>query len=204
MDTVSFSRMEDGTREDYLLLRRLEKPHVAGTAERLLRDLRQQEEESFEGYKITRLTHALQTATLAERDGADTDWIVAALLHDIGDSLAPLNHDRFAAEVLRPFVREEVTWAVEHHGAFQMVYYAHHYGWNPNERDKYRDSPFFQSCADFCARWDQAAFDPAYPTETLEHFAPLVREVFARKAYDPAVIRAGVVLGVPQGAKTAA
>jgi predicted HD phosphohydrolase len=197
MEQVSFSRMEHGTREDYLLLQRLEKPHLAGTAERLLRELARQDEETFEGYKITRLGHALQTATLAERDGADDDWIVAALLHDIGDGLAPQNHDRFAAEILRPFVREEVAWAVEHHGAFQMVYYAHHYGWNPDERDKYRDSPFFQSCADFCARWDQAAFDPDCPTETLAHFAPRVRAVFGRKAYDPAVVRAGVVLGVP-------
>ena len=204
MATVSFSRMEDGTREDYLLLQELEKAHLAGTAERVLREMARQAEENYEGYKIGRLDHALQTATMAERDGADIDWIVAALLHDIGDGLAPLNHDRFAAELMRPFVREEVTWSVEHHGAFQMVFYAHHYGWNPNERDKYRGSPYFQSCVDFCGRWDQAAFDPEYPTETLEHFAPLVREVFGRKAYDPAVIRTGVVLGVPQGAKQGA
>jgi predicted HD phosphohydrolase len=197
MEQVSFSRMEDGTREDYLLLQRLEKPHLAGTAERVLRELARQDEETFEGYKITRLGHALQTATLAERDGADADWIVAALLHDIGDGLAPQNHDRFAAEMLRPFVREEVTWVVEHHGAFQMVYYAQHYGWNRFERDKYRDSPYYQSCVKFCARWDQAAFDPDYPTATLDHFAPLVRAVFARTAYDPAVIRTGEVLGVP-------
>ena len=194
---VSFRRMQDGTREDYLLLQRLEKPHLAGTAERVLREMARQAEETFEGYKVTRLGHALQTASLAERDGADIDWVVAALLHDIGDGLAPQNHDRFAAEMLRPFVREEVTWTVEHHGAFQMYYYAHHYGWDQHERDKYRDSPFWQSCVDFCARWDQAAFDPDGPMQTLEHFAPLVHAVFARKAYDPAVVRAGVVLGLP-------
>jgi len=200
MEQVSFSRMEDGTREDYLLLQRLEKPHLAGAAERVLRELARQDEETFEGYKITRLGHALQTATMAERNGADADWVVAALLHDIGDGLAPQNHDRFAAELLRPFVREEVTWAVEHHGAFQMVYYAHHYGWDPLEREKYRDSPYYQGCLDFCARWDQAAFDPDYPIETLEHFAPLVRAVLGRKAYDPAVIRAGEVVGLPAAA----
>jgi predicted HD phosphohydrolase len=197
MDQVSFSRMEHGTREDYLLLQRLETPHLRGTAARVLRELARQDEETFEGYKITRLGHALQTATMAERDGADDDWVVAALLHDIGDGLAPRNHDRFAAEMLRPFVREEVAWTVEHHGAFQMVYYAQHYGWNQFEREKYRDSPYYQSCVDFCARWDQAAFDPDYPTESLEHFAPRVRAVFGRQAYDPEVIRAGVVLGVP-------
>lgn len=196
MEQVSFSQMQDGTREDYLLLQRLEKHHLAGTGERVLRELARQGEENYDGYKISRLAHALQTATRAERDGADIDWVVAALLHDIGDGLAPQNHDRFAAEMLRPFVREEVTWAVEHHGAFQMIYYAHHYGWNQHERDKYRDSPYYQGCVDFCHRWDQAAFDPEYPTETLEHFAPLVREVFARRAYDPDVVQAGVVKGV--------
>jgi predicted HD phosphohydrolase len=200
MEQVSFSQMVDGTREDYLLLQRLEKPHLAGTAERVLRELARQDEETFEGYKITRLGHALQTATRAERDGADADWVVAAVLHDIGDGLAPQNHDRFAAEMLRPFVREEVTWTVEHHGAFQMYYYAQHYGWNQFEREKYTDSPYYRSCVDFCARWDQTAFDPEYPTETLAHFAPLVREVFGRKAYDPDVVRAGVVLGVPGAA----
>ena len=94
-------------------------------------------------------------------DGADDDWIVATLLHDIGDGLAPQNHDRMAAEILRPFVREEVTWVVEHHGAFQMIYYAHHLdGWNPNERDQYRDHAYYQTAVDFCERWDQNCFGP--------------------------------------------
>src|SRR6195952_1284065 len=145
--TVSFTAMKDGTREDYLLLRDLEHRHVSGTADRVLRELAKQGEESFEGYKITRLEHALQTATRALRDGADDDWLGGPLLHDIGDGLAPQNHDRFAAEMLRPFVREECAWVVEHHGSFQMVYYAHHYeGWNREEREKYRDNPYYKSC----------------------------------------------------------
>jgi predicted HD phosphohydrolase len=198
MDEVSFRRMEDGTREDYLLLQRLEKPHHAAVAQRVLRELARQGEESLDGYKISRLEHALQTATRALRDGADDDWIVAALTHDIGDGLAPQNHDRFAAEMLRPFVREECTWVVEHHGAFQLVYYAQHYGWNQFEREKYRDSQFYQSCVDFCARWDQASFDPDYASEPLDSFAPMVERVFSRKAYDPEVLRAGVLLGLPK------
>src|SRR3954468_74373 len=116
METVSFSAMRDGTREDYLLLQRLERPHVAATADRILRELARMAEDALDGYKITRLDHALQSATRALREGTDTDWIVAALLHDIGDGLAPQNHDRFAAEILRPFLREECTWVVEHHG----------------------------------------------------------------------------------------
>lgn len=197
METVSFSAMKDGTREDYLLLQRLEKPHVAATADRIMRELARMADDTLDGYKITRLEHGLQSATRALREGADTDWIVAALLHDIGDGLAPQNHDRFAAEILRPFLREECTWVVEHHGAFQLVYYAHHYGWDPDERERHKDNRYYQSCVDFCERWDQSSFDPDYRSEPLERFEPLVREVFARKAYDPAVIRPGVVLGLP-------
>jgi predicted HD phosphohydrolase len=156
------------------------------------------------GYKVTRLDHALQSATRALRDGADEDWVVGALLHDIGDGLAPLNHDRFAAEILRPFVREEVTWVVEHHGAFQMVYYAHHFGWNQHERDRHKASPHYQACVDFCERWDQASFDPDYQAEPLEAFEPTVARVFARQPYDPAVLQTGSAIGLPPpGAATA-
>jgi predicted HD phosphohydrolase len=195
--TVNFTQMKDGTEEEYLLLRELEKPHLAMTADRILRELALAAEETLAGYRITRLEHALQTATRARRDGADIDWITAALLHDIGDGLAPQNHDRFAAEILRPFLREECTWVVEHHGAFQMVYYAHHYGWDPNEREKYKDNPYYASCVDFCERWDQASFDDGYGSDPLASFEPMVREVFARKAYDPAIVQDGIVRGLP-------
>ena len=197
---VSFTQMKDGTREEYQLLHELEGPYLAGTASRLLRELASQGEETLAGYRITRLDHALQSATRARRDGADTDWIVATLLHDIGDGLAPQNHDRFAAEILRPFVRDEVAWVVEHHGTFQMYYYAHHYGWDRELREKYKDSPYYQSCVDFCERWDQSSFDPDYPMDPLESFEAEVRQVFARKAYDPAVMQEGVVKGLPPAA----
>lgn len=195
--TVSFTQMKDGTREDYELLHEAEKPYLAGTADRLLKELASQAEETISGYKITRLEHGLQSATRARRDGADTDWVVATLLHDVGDGLAPQNHDKFAAEIMRPFMREEVVWTVEHHGIFQMYYYAHHYGWDRELREKYKDSPYYQSCVDFCERWDQSSFDPDYPMDPLESFADEVREVFARKAYDAAVVQAGVVNGLP-------
>ena len=121
--TVSFTQMKDGTAADYHLLEEMEKPYLGLTASRIIDELRRQGEVSLEGYKITRLDHALQSATRAKHDRADTDWIVAALLHDIGDGLAPQNHDRFSAEVIRPFVRWDVAWVVEHHGIFQMLYY---------------------------------------------------------------------------------
>ncbi len=195
--TVSFTQMKDGTKEDYELLEELEKPYHAMTGDRILDELRRQGETSLSGYKITRLEHGLQSATRAHREGADIDWVVGALLHDIGDGLAPQNHDRFSAEVIRPFVREEVAWVVEHHGIFQMLYYGKHYGWDENARDRFKDHPCFQPCADFCERWDQASFDPDYKSEPLEFFEPMVREVFSRKAYDEAVARPGVVTGLP-------
>ncbi|MEJ6477659.1 MAG: HD domain-containing protein [Octadecabacter sp.] len=191
--TVSFTQMKDGTREDYALLETLEKPYLAMTTDRIMDELRRQGEVSLEGYPITRLDHGLQSATRAQRDGADIDWVVGTLLHDIGDGLAPRNHDRFSAEVIRPFVRWDVAWVVEHHGIFQMLYYAHHYGWDRDVRDQFKDHPCFQSCAAFCERWDQSSFDPDYDALPLEHFTPLVREVFNRKAHDPDVIREGFV-----------
>lgn len=194
---VSFSQMKDGTREDYLLLRELEGQYIDGTAARLLDELSKQADETLTGYKVTRLEHALQAATRAENDGADTDWIVSALLHDIGDRLAPANHDKFAAEIIRPYVREECTWVVEHHGSFQKVYYMHHYGGDPEERVRFAGHPYYQTCVDFCERWDQSSFDPDFPTHDLNHFAPLVEKVFARRPHDPDVVRKGESLGLP-------
>ena len=190
---VNFVNMKDGTREEYELLARLEKPYLALTADRVLEELKRAGEATLEGYKITRLQHGLQSGTRALRDGADLDWVVGALLHDIGDGLAPQNHDKMSAEVIRPFVRWDVAWTVEHHGIFQMLYYGNHYGWDRNARDQFKDHPVFDNCAEFCERWDQSSFDPDYPTETLEIFEPMVREVFGRKAYNPEIIQEGFV-----------
>ena len=190
---VNFVNMKDVTREEYELLARLEKPYLALTADRVLDELKRAGEATLEGYKITRLQHGLQSGTRALRDGADLDWVVGALLHDIGDGLAPQNHDKMSAEVIRPFVRWDVAWTVEHHGIFQMLYYGHHYGWDRNARDQFKDHPVFDNCAEFCERWDQSSFDPDYPTETLEIFEPMVREVFGRKAYNPEIIQEGFV-----------
>ncbi len=190
MDKVKFTAMKDGDAADYAMLDVHEREYAAGTADRLLGALVELDE-SLSGYQVTRLGHSLQAATRAWRAGADTDWVVAALLHDIGDIYAPYNHDEYAAAVLKPFVREQVTWVVEKHGDFQRLYYAHHVGGNRHARDRYRDHAYYQDCADFCEMWDQSSFDPDYPMMSVQDFAPLVREVFARKAYDPAVIRAG-------------
>ena len=109
--------------------------------------------------------------------------------------MAPQNHDKFSAEVIRPFVRWEVTWTVAHHGIFQMIYYAHHYGWDKDARDRFKDHPCFDMCSKFCERWDQKSFDPDYPSKTIEYFEPMVKEVFSRKAFSPEVIRENEAIG---------
>jgi len=191
MDRVNFTQMKDGTKEEYDFLTRHEIAHTQGTADRLLSALVELDE-GLSGYQITRLGHSLQSATRALRDGADIDWIVSALLHDIGDIYAPYNHDEYAATILRPFVREQCSWCVQTHGDFQLVYYGTHVGADPNKRDAYKGHAYFDDCAAFCERWDQSSFDPDYDTLTLDHFAPMVHDVFARTPYDPDVIRAGV------------
>lgn len=193
-EQVSFTAMEAGTAEDYALLDRFERQHALGLADRLL-DALERLSDSLDGYQITRLDHSLQTATRARRDGADVDWVVAALLHDIGDELAPYNHAEFAAAVLRPYVREEVTWVVEQHGLFQSYYFAHHLGGDRHARDRLADHPWATLCRDFCARWDQSSFDPAYEHDTLASFSEDVRTVFARPPHDPNVTAAAASSG---------
>ena len=190
MDHVKFTQMKDGDAEDYAFLTKHEIEYTKGTADRLLTALVSLDE-SLSGYQITRLGHSLQSATRAEADGADIDWIVGALLHDIGDIFAPYNHDEYAATILRPFVREQVTWVVEKHGDFQLVYYGDHVGADPEKRQAYAGHPYFDDCVTFCERWDQSSFDPNYPHKDIAHFAPMVRQVFARTPYDADVIRPG-------------
>ncbi len=188
MKTVDFVQMKDGTAQDYQILHVLENDYIRALPDRLLVAL-ERLGDSIQGYQVSRLAHSLQSATRAEADGADIETIVAALVHDLGDELAPENHSQLAAAIVRPYVRAEVTWIIEMHGLFQMKYYAHHYGRDPNAYLAYKDHPWYDACWRFCERYDQSAFDPAYPTHTLQHFEPLLREVFSRKPFDPAVLK---------------
>ncbi|WP_088319240.1 HD domain-containing protein [Kineosporia sp. R_H_3] len=182
METVSFTAMADGTQEDYALLKKHEDGFVAALPDRLLEAL-DALRSSLGGYRITRLEHSLQAATRAERDGRDEEYVVAALLHDIGDDLAPYTHGELAAAVLKPYVRPELTWVVKHHGVFQLFYYGHHVGADRNARDRFRDSPHFDACAEFCEKYDQNCFDPDYDTLPVEHFEPVLRRVVAAPRY---------------------
>ena len=148
MKKVNFTQMKDGTKEDYLLLDKHEKYFINGTADRIIKFMSGLTE-TLEGYRINRLEHSLQTATRALNDKADEEMIVAALLHDIGDELAPLNHSEYAAAVLKPYVSEKTHWIVEKHGEFQMYYFAHHLGGNKNQRDKYKDHQYYKDTVNF-------------------------------------------------------
>ena len=133
--------------------------------------------------RVTRLEHSLQSATLAQQAGEDEEYVVVALLHDIGDLLAPYHHGVFAAALLEPFITEANHWMLAHHHAFQGYYYFHHIGKDPNERDRFRGHPYFEDCVRFCERWDQTAFDPDYDTMPMEAFEPMLRRVLARAPF---------------------
>ena len=180
MGKVSFTQMKEGSKEDYELLSKYEKEFAEKLPDRILEALRNLGE-SMDGYQVSRLEHSLQSATRAERDGADEEMIVATLVHDIGDSLAPFNHSQLVASVLRPYVSEKVYWIMLHHGMFQEYYYAHHIGRDRNVRDQFKDHKYYQATVDFCEKWDQKSFDPEYDSFPLEHFEPMVRNLFSKQ-----------------------
>ena len=180
MKTVNFTEMKNGTKEEYLMLDEHEQNYINGTADRIIKFMSGLNS-TLEGYKITRLEHSLQTATRAYKDNASEEMIVAALLHDLGDELAPLNHSEYAASVLKPYVSEKTHWIIKKHGEFQMYYYAHHLGKDRNSRDKFKDHPYYQDAIDFCEKWDQKSFDPNYESFPLDHFEPMVRRLFSKE-----------------------
>jgi len=182
MNTVSFTRMADGAAEDWALLATYEEDYMAALPDRILAAL-EKLNDSFGGYQVTRYTHSLQAATRALRDGRDDEYVVATLIHDIGDDLAPLTHGAMVAAILRPFVREEICWMIDKHPVFQTYYYGAHTGDDPNARDRFREHPHYALTAEFCELYDQSSFDPDYDTLPIEEFEPAVRRVFSEPRY---------------------
>ena len=179
--------MIDGTAKDYRLLANLERARNNQLPKRIVKALPSLET-GLTGYKISRLQQALQAAARAKHDGADIEWIVAALLHDISDDLAPDNHGQFAASIIKPYVSRPVTWTVNMHGLFQQTYYARHLGQDPCSSDRYHNHPYFEHRVNFCAEWDQPSFDPHYKTPPLEHFIPVVETILTRQAFDHRIL----------------
>ncbi|MGB2207941.1 MAG: HD domain-containing protein, partial [Parvibaculales bacterium] len=134
----------------------------------------------FGGFAVDRLEHSLQTATRAHKDGRDEEYVVCALLHDIGDLLGTFNHAELGAAILKPFISEQNYFMLQNHGVFQGYYFFHHIGLDRDARDAFRDSEHFEYTAQFCHLYDQSSFDPEYESYPLEFFEPMVRRVMAR------------------------
>ncbi len=174
---ATFTSMEQGTLEDWAAISTQVVEFNQGLPDRVLAHLKLLDGDG--GFAVDRLTHSLQTATLAQRDGRDEEYVVCALLHDIGDTLASFNHPDIAVAILRPFVEEQNHWMVEKHGIFQGYYFFHHVGLDRDMREQFRGHPYFDRTAEFCALYDGPAFDPKRETLPLEFFEPMVRRVFA-------------------------
>ncbi|MDU4254629.1 HD domain-containing protein [Pseudomonas sp.] len=174
-----FTHMEDGSAEDWAIIAKDFGQYAALLPDRILAHLRLLDGD-FGGFPVDRLTHSLQTATLALRDGRDEEYVVCALLHDIGDILGSFNHADIAAAILKPFVSEENLWMIEKHAIFQGYYFFHHLGLDRHLREQFKDHPQFEQTIEFCARYDAAAFDPEGEVLPLEFFEPMLRRVFAQ------------------------
>ncbi|TYB48869.1 HD domain-containing protein [Actinomadura chibensis] len=177
MEMVSYTRMKDMTAHDIELIEADFRADAAKLPERILAAVRVLGD--FQGpSRVTRLEHSLQSATRALRDDRPEEYVVAALVHDIGDELAPYSHGPFVASILRPFVSERIAWIIEKHPLFQAYYYAHHIGADRHARDKYKDHPYYADCVVFCERYDQNCFDPSYDSLDLDYFSDMVHRVF--------------------------
>ena len=176
---AKFRSMEESSPEEWQLIAAHFMSFNQGLADRVLAHLRLLDGD-YGGFPVDRLEHSLQCATRAHRAGESEPYVVAALLHDIGDTLASYNHPDIAAAILKPFVDEKTHWMVEHHGIFQGYYFFHHLGMNRDMREAFRGHAHFEDTARFCELYDQSAFDSAYDSAPLEFFEPMVRRLFER------------------------
>ena len=179
-ERAQFTSFQESTKEDWSLIMRQIGNTQNMVADNVLHLLRQLGNDHG-GFPVSRLEHSLQTATRAEQDGRDAQYVVCALIHDIGDTLAPFNHPYIASTMLKPVVSEANHFMVAQHGIFQGYYFWHHIGMDRNAREDFRDSPYFDYTEEFCVKYDSPAFDPDFVSAPLEHFEPLVRELFAAK-----------------------
>lgn len=176
--TGTFTRMDESTAAQWARIGEETMANQGRVAERVLELLRSLSGIT-DGFAVDQLTHSLQTATRAERAGADREVVVASLCHDVGKAISVPNHPAIAAEVLRNYVREDVYWMVRTHQDFQGRHYYAHFDMDPNLREQHRGHPAFALGEQFADEWDQQSFDPAYDSLPLEHFESLVRETFA-------------------------
>ena len=173
---ATFRAMQEGTAEDWSIISEHFRPFAKNLPDRILAHLRLLDGD-YGGFPIDRLEHSIQTATRAHRDGRDEEYVICALLHDIGDTLGSYNHPDIAAAILKPFVSEANLWMVQHHGIFQGHNFFHHIGLDRHMRDQFAGHPHAERTAEFVARYDNPAFDPTAPMRPLSHFEPMLRRV---------------------------
>jgi predicted HD phosphohydrolase len=171
--------MDESTAEQWAVIGKETYEHQGRVADRALAML-ESLAEITDGFAVDQLTHSLQTATLAERAGADEEVVFASLLHDIGKAVSVPNHPEIAAAIIKPYVRPDVYHMIRAHQDFQGRHYYAHFGADPDAREQYRGEPWYALAEQFADEWDQIAFDPDYDTLKLSHFEPLVRERFAQ------------------------
>ena len=175
---AKFHAMADGTQDDWMIIARASQEFSKDLPDRVLAHLKMLKGDCG-GFAVDRLEHSLQTATRAHQDGRDEDYVVCALLHDMGDILGPKNHADIAAAILKPFVSEQNHWMVEQHAIFPGYYFFDYLGLDKNMRDQHRGHPWFEYTAQFCHIYDQSAFDPNFKSMPLEAFEPMVGRVFS-------------------------
>jgi predicted HD phosphohydrolase len=173
---AQFHQMVDGTQEDWMIIGANALNFYRTLPDRVLAHLRLLQGD-FGGFAVDRLEHSLQTATRALRDGRDEEYVVCALLHDIGDTLGSFNHSDIAAAILKPFVSDQNLWMVEKHAIFQGYYFFEYLGLDKNLRERHRGHEWFDYTAEFCHDYDQNSFDPDFPSLPLEAFEPMLRRV---------------------------
>lgn len=174
--SATFTDMQQSTAEDWQKIGAEFREFSHGLPGRVLAHL-QLLDGDYGGFAVDRLTHSLQTATRALRDGRDEEYIVCALLHDIGDTLGSFNHPDIAAAILKPFVSPENFSIIEKHGIFQGYYFFHHLGMDRNLRDQFAGQALYDQTLEFCEKYDAPSFDPDYDTMPLAQFAPMVHRV---------------------------
>ncbi|MBN8491190.1 MAG: phosphohydrolase [Burkholderiales bacterium] len=178
-DRATFVRMDQSTAADWQLIAGEFRPFSQALPDRILAHLKLLDGD-YGGFPVDRYTHCLQTATLALRDGRDEEYVVCALLHDIGDTLGCFNHPDIAAAILKPFVSEANLWMVQNHGIFQGYNFFHHLGMDRNMRDMFKGHAHYARTEEFIALYDNPAFDPKGETLPISEFEPMVRRLFAQ------------------------
>jgi predicted HD phosphohydrolase len=176
---TNFKKMSDSTAQDWHLIMCEQLDFFSKLPDRILTHL-QLLEDDYGGFPVDRLQHSLQTAELAANAGEDEQYIVCALLHDIGDTLGSANHADLAATILQPFISEENLWMIKHHAVVQGYNFFHHIGLNRNLRDNLRDHPHYARTENFVNNYDDQAFDASKAKLSIDLFEPMVRNVFAK------------------------